>query len=390
MSGLVYSVEEMIARLVGFDTVSSKSNRGLIDFVADYLSTHGVKCHFTLDQGGTKANLYATLGPDIAGGVVLSGHTDVVPVEGQPWSSDPFILTEREGRFYGRGSADMKSFIGIALALVPEFLARDLKTPVHLALSFDEELGCRGVPAMISQIVEELPLPGLVIVGEPTSMSVANAHKGVYGFSTRLTGLENHSSAPERGASAIFHAARLIGFLEGMAAEFRRDGPHDDRFDPPWTTFNVGMIEGGTAVNIVPRDCRFVWEFRPIPEASPEAIVRRVTDFIDGDILPSLRAVAPEATVSLRQTSLVEPLAPLAGSPAEKLVCHLTGANRAGAVAFGTEAGLFQKAGIPAVVCGPGSIEQAHQPDEFISREQIDSCAAFLRRLIAWVHANAP
>ena len=388
MAGTTLTPREMIARLVAFDTVSSNSNLALIDFVADYLDGHGIACRLFRDPSGDKANLYATLGPEEPGGVVLSGHTDVVPVAGQDWRTDPFQLTEADGRLYGRGSCDMKGFIGAALALVPEFLARPLRTPVHLALSYDEELGCRGVPGMIAGIVEELPMPGLVIVGEPTEMTVANAHKGVYGFATEVTGLEGHSSMPERGASAIVAAARIVGFLDDLAAELRAAGPRDAAFDPPWTTMNVGRIDGGTAVNIVPRACRIAWEFRPIPAADPAAIRARVERFVAEEVLPALRDAAPDAAIETRQTCLVEPLAPLAGSPAEALVLHLTGANRTGAVAFGTEAGLFQKAGIPAVVCGPGSIEQAHKPDEFVTVAQIDACVAFLRRLRDWVHAD--
>ncbi|MHA1108994.1 MAG: acetylornithine deacetylase [Alphaproteobacteria bacterium] len=378
----------MIARLVEFDTVSANSNLALIDFVTDYLSGHGVACRLFRNDAGDKANLYATLGPDGPGGIVLSGHTDVVPVAGQDWRTDPFRLIEKAGRLYGRGSCDMKGFIGAALALVPEFLAAPPRTPVHLALSYDEELGCRGVPGMIEAIVRDLPSPRLVIVGEPTEMTVANAHKGVYGFATQVTGLEGHSSMPERGASAIFHAARIVGFLDSLAAELRASGPRDAAFDPPWTTMNVGRIDGGTAVNIVPRDCRIAWEFRPVPQDDPAAILGRVEAFIADEVLPDLRAAAPDGAVVTRQTCLVEPLAPLADSPAEALVLYLTGANRAGAVAFGTEAGLFQKAGIPAVVCGPGSIEQAHKPDEFVTLVQIESCVAFLRRLRDWVHTE--
>jgi acetylornithine deacetylase len=382
--------ESMIARLVAFDTTSANSNLALIAFVQEYLAGFGARIVLDRNPAGDKANLYASLGPDGPGGIVLSGHTDVVPVAGQSWDGDPFTMVERNGRLHGRGTADMKGFIGTALALVPRFLARPLRSPLHFALSFDEELGCQGVPSLIHRLMRELPRPKLVIVGEPTGMQIANAHKGVYGFATTVTGLEGHSSAPDRAASAVVAAARLINFLTELSDELKRDGAGDPAFDPPHTTLNVGLVRGGTAVNIVPRQCVFHWEFRPLPSADAGAIRARFDRFAEGTVLAALRRMAPDANIETRPTCVVPPLRPLSESPAETLVRHLTGLNTVGAVAFATEAGLFQEAGIPAVVCGPGSIDQAHRPNEYIERAQVDACAAFLARLADWMQANAP
>jgi len=382
--------EEMIARLVAFDTTSANSNLALIAFVRDHLARFGARIVVDRNEAGDKANLYATFGPEGPGGVVLSGHTDVVPVAGQPWDTDPFTMVERDGRLYGRGTADMKGFIGTALALVPGFLARPLRTPLHFALSFDEELGCQGVPSLIRRLMRELPRPKLVIVGEPTEMRIANTHKGVYGFATTVTGREGHSSAPDRAASAVLAAARLIDFLAALGEDLKRDAPRDPAFDPPYTTVNVGLVRGGTAVNIVPRSCTFHWEFRPLPAVDADAVRARFDRFVGETVLPALRLAAPDATIETRATCVVPPLRPLPESPAESLVRHLTGLNAAGAVAFATEAGLFQEAGIPAVVCGPGSIDQAHRPNEYIERAQIRACAGVLERLADWMQAHAP
>jgi acetylornithine deacetylase len=375
---------EMIRRLVGFDTVSAKSNLELIHFARDYLSGFGIDSRLTFDQGRNKANLLAAIGPNVPGGIVLSGHTDVVPVAGQPWETDPFSVVERDGRLYGRGTSDMKSFLAIALALAPEFLAARLRVPIYLALSYDEEVGCLGVGGLLADMAAELPRPAAAIIGEPTSMKLINRHKGFSSFTTTFTGRDGHSSGTHRGVNAIAFAAEAIGFLSQLAAEIAAQGPFDDGFDPPYTTINVGAIRGGTAINIIARQCRFDWEFRPIPGFDTPSIRRRFDAFVAESVLPRMRAVAPEANVVTLQDSASPPLVPDADSPAEALVRLLTGANTAGAVSFGTEASLFQVSGIPAVICGPGSIDQAHQPNEFIALEQIDACIVFLRRLKDW------
>jgi acetylornithine deacetylase len=379
-----FEPREMLARLIAFDTTSARSNLALIDFVRDYLAGYGIESRLTFDDSKTKANLYASLGPAGPGGVVLSGHTDVVPVAGQPWQSDPFSLTERGDRLYGRGTSDMKGFISLVLALVPEMLAARLKRPLHIALSYDEEMGCLGAPRMIADIAANLPQPAIVIVGEPTRLKLGNRHKGCYGFQIEIQGRDGHSSATHRGVNAVSHAAEVIRFLDAIAERHRREGPFDEGFDPPYTTLNVGEIEGGSAVNIIPRHCRIGWEFRPIPAVEPAGVIAEVESYLAEALSPRLAARAPEAKVEMRADCVVPPLVPRADSPAAELVRRLTGANEAIGLAFATEAGQFQEIGIDAIVCGPGSIEQAHQPDEFIELSQFAEGEAFLRRLIAW------
>ena len=383
MSKPVYSPVEMIERLVSFDTTSRESNLPLIHFVRDYLASHGIDSALVHDETGRKANLYATIGPVDVPGIALSGHTDVVPVDGQPWHTDPFQLVEQDGRLYGRGTADMKSFSAIVLAMVPEFVACTLKTPIHLALSFDEEVGCLGAPLMIEQLGAELgPKPKIVIVGEPTDMAVVNAHKGVICFQTRVRGLEAHSSAAHRGVNAIHYAAKLIGFLVELGEEMEARQAPETGFDPPYTTIHVGTVHGGTAQNIVPLDCAFTWEYRLMPGADPDEIHQRFERFANEQVVPRMHAVDSDATVETEMICTVPGLQPDRESPAESLVMALARTNRTEVVAYGTEAGQFQQAGIPTVVCGPGSILQAHQPNEYIELSQVSACEAFLRRLL--------
>lgn len=336
------------------------------------------------DATGGKANLFATIGPREMGGVILSGHTDVVPVGGQEWAADPFRLTERDGRLYGRGTADMKGFIALALALVPQARRRRLERPLHLALSFDEEVGCLGVPLLIRALPEGTARPRRAIIGEPTEMRVANAHKGCRFFATRVRGREAHGSTPERGLNAIAAAAEIVAEIGRLAAARRAAASPGNGFDPPHTTFNIGRIEGGSATNIIAGDCRLAWEFRNLPGDDPDAIEAEIERFVAADLLPRLRAAHAEAAVETVRVANVPPLVPEAGSPAEALAARLAGANKATTVAFVTEAGHFQTAGIPAIVCGPGSIHQAHQPDEFIALDQLAAGAAFLDRLLDW------
>lgn len=383
MTASRFSPREMIDRLIAFDTVSAKSNLALIDFAETYLRDHGVPTRRTVDATGEKANLFATLGPEIPGGVVLSGHTDVVPVAGQPWDSDPFQVTEQDGRLYGRGTSDMKSFLAVALALVPEALEAGLALPLHLALSYDEEVGCFGAEHMITDITANLPQPRVVIIGEPSSMKLVNAHKGDAGFETRITGKEAHSSQPHRAANAIMAAAELIGFIMRLAEE-KRAGRQDDRFVPPYTTFNVGTIEGGNALNIVPRHAGFTWEFRSVPEDNGDEILARFNRFAEEEVLPKLAQNAPDAAIETETLAWVPALTPETDSPAEDLVRFLTGSNLSESVSYATEGGLFQRAGFSTVICGPGSIDQAHQPNEFIELAQVEACEAFIRKLIGW------
>ncbi len=373
---------DMIRRLIGFPTVSHESNLDLIAHVRDYLADLGVESHLTYDDDGRKANLYATLGPGGRPGVLLSGHTDVVPVDGQPWDSDPFALEERDGRLYGRGTADMKSFIAIALAKAPEFLARGLETPLHFAFSFDEEVGCLGVRRLIDDLDRFEVRPRLCIVGEPTEMQVVIGHKGKHTYNCHVRGSEAHSSMTHIGANAVEAAAEIVAFLKRLARHKRDHGPFDEDFTPPYTTIHTGTIQGGTASNIVPRDCRFDFEWRYLPDDDPDALLAEVVAFAEEQVLPELKAVAPEAGA---QFELLYSIPRLKGSKDSEVVAFvqsLCGSNSTGQVSFGTEAGLFLDAGIPAVVCGPGSIEQAHKPNEFITLDQVAKCEAFMDRLM--------
>jgi acetylornithine deacetylase len=363
----------------------------LIQWVADYLGGFGIAAALTGDSAG-KANLFATIGPAETGGVILSGHTDVVPVAGQDWHSDPFRLTERPGtlggadggRLYGRGSADMKGFIALVLALVPQMASRALAVPLHLAFTHDEETGCFGAPALIRALPTGMARPLLAIVGEPTSMQIANAQKGCSFFRTRIIGRDGHSSAPDRGVSAISAAAEIIAEIGRLHAEARRRARPDSGFDPPHTTLSVGTIAGGTAVNIIARECAFEWDLRTLPDEDAAALKARLDRFISADLLPRMRAVYQEAAVETETIVAVPPLVPMAGSPAEALARRLTGSNTMTTVSFASEAGLYQQAGIPAIVCGPGSIEVAHKPDEFITRAELAAGQEFLDRLLAW------
>ena len=385
MTGQTVTSIEMLRRLVGFDTTSRNSNLELIGFVADYLKSHGVVSSLSHDDDGGKANLVATLGPDRPGGVVLSGHTDVVPVDGQSWGTDPFTLVERDGRQYGRGAADMKSFIAVALARVPEFLRAPLAVPIHLALSYDEEVGCLGAPRLIAQIEAAGIAPAAVIIGEPTGMRAVNAHKGIYAFITTVAGHEAHSSATHVGVNAVMAAAELVGYLATLAEEMKEGADRDNGFEPPYTTVHVGTIEGGTALNIIPRHCRFQWEYRLLPGGEADEIADRFDAFAKA-LESRLRAVAAVAAVSTERIAAAVGLDPEDGSVAERLVLALTGDNQSGKVSFGTEGGLFQRAGMSVAVCGPGNIAQAHKPDEFIDNDQIEACGAFMARLVERLH----
>ena len=388
MPSAAMPIREMIERLIAFDTTSRDSNLALIHFVRDYLDGHGIASTLIHSDSEPKANLFATVGPERDGGVVLSGHTDVVPVDGQDWSSDPFRIAERDGRLYGRGSADMKSFIAIALALVPEFQAANLNWPIHFALSYDEETGCYGVHGLLHHIEGMTTRPRAVIVGEPTSMKVVNAHKGATSVDTVVRGLEAHSSAPEIGVNSIHYAARLVERLAALAEEKRAQGPFNERFDPPYTTLGVGLIAGGTARNIVPRETVLKWDIRTVPGDSPDQIVARM-DSDAAALLAEMRRRHPGAEIRNRIVNDVRALVAEEGSDAESLVLALVGSNRTYAVSYGTEGGLFQSIGLPTVICGPGDILQAHKADEWIALEQVDACAGFMRRLAARLSETA-
>ncbi len=372
---------EILEQLIAFPTVSADSNLELIDFVHAHLESLGARCTVTRSPDRATANLFATLGPPVDGGVVLSGHTDVVPVVGQPWSSDPFAARTDNGRIYGRGSCDMKGFIACALALAPRFAALELARPLHLAFTYDEETGCLGAPLMLAELGRSGPRPAAAIIGEPTGMQVVGGHKGCFEYTTEVRGLEGHASTPARAVNAVEYAVRYIHRLLALGAELEGRAPTASPFDPPHTTVSVGAIEGGIARNVVARECRFEWEMRPVVGADAAFVHTALDDYVQHTLLPEMRSRSAEAAITTETIAEVDGLEPLPDSPALALACALTGANTSGVVAFGTEAGLYQGAGIPAVLCGPGSIDQAHKPDEYVEIAQLEACLAMLGRL---------
>ncbi len=382
---------EMLSRLVSFDTTSRNSNLEMIAFMEGWLADAGIATT-RVPFGPDKANLVAVIGPRVAGGLVLSGHTDVVPVDGQQWSSDPFSLRLEagEGRAYGRGTADMKGYLASALALAPELAKMDLQRPVILAFSCDEEVGCTGVRPMIEWIAENLPPVEAVFVGEPTGMNVVTAHKGIEAMRTSVRGLPAHSSCTHLGVNAIMAAGEVICEINRIAEEERERADPESGFVPPHTTVNIGLICGGTAKNIIPQDCTIDWETRLMPQAEFGRIPQRVQDFARRQVEPRMKAVSPQAGIETEVVNSVPGLAEENDSPATRLAMRFAGANGCHRVSYGTEAGLFQRAGMPAVICGPGHIEQAHKPDEFVELAQLDACDAYLRNLAAHACAAPP
>ncbi len=381
---------DLIRKLIGFDTTSRNSNLELIHFIRDHLAELGVESTLIPDETGTKANLYATVGDPTRPGIMLSGHTDVVPVDGQEWDTNPFQVEERDGRLYGRGTSDMKSFIAVTLAALPIFLERGLKIPLHLAFSHDEEVGCIGVRSLIEKLGNEIsPKPLMCIVGEPTDMGVVIGHKGKHSYLCRVRGLEAHSSLAPQGVNAVEFAAELIAYLKGMARRIIAEGPFDDLYDIKHTTVHTGTIEGGTALNIVPKDCNFQFEFRCIAGDDGNALFAEVETHAHEVLEPEMKAIAPECGFTFEQSSVIEGLDIDPSEEVVTLVKSLAGRNDHTKVAFGTEAGLFHvRAGIPTVICGPGSIEQAHKPNEFVALDQIDRCEAFLAGLAGHICAE--
>jgi acetylornithine deacetylase len=380
---------EILAKLVAFDSVSSRSNLSVIHWIRDFLAERGVKAELVeAPDGQPKANLWASIGPDRDGGIVLSGHTDVVPVEGQPWSSDPFALRDGGDRWFGRGTSDMKGFIALCLALVPDMQKRDLKTPLHFAFSYDEEVGCLGAPNLIAEIGKRFRQPRIAIIGEPTELKLGTRHKGCYSFTTTVTGKDGHSSQPERGLNAILAAAEVATELGRIYDRLRHEGPFDKSFDPPHSTINLGRINGGTAVNIIARSCSLEWDFRGVPGTTPEVALQPLQRYVAETLLPRLRKTAPEAEIVTKPRVAVPPLIEEHDGDAESLMRLLTGQNDSFGMSFATEAGQFQSAGLSAIVCGPGSIRQAHQPDEFILKDQLAAGEALLRRVIDWAEKN--
>ncbi|GHC34025.1 acetylornithine deacetylase [Aidingimonas halophila] len=376
------TAKQMLESLVGFATVSRDSNLALIQFIERFLDSYGVPHQRIDSDDGSKANLLARIGPKHEDGVVLSGHTDVVPVDGQPWSSDPFTLTDKgDGRLYGRGSCDMKGFIACALAQVPAWTQQELDRPIYLALSYDEEVGCLGAPRLIERLMEDQPRPAAVIVGEPTSMAPVVAQKGVTNLRTTVTGREAHSSQIYQGVSAIHVAARLVTKIEDIMSELRTEGRVDEAFNVAHSSLHVGKIQGGTAINIMARECHFDWEIRHLPDDKAEELLERLTAYAD-ELQAGLRQRAPEIRIETKcLTDTVPALADRDNQTALTLCHQLLDSRRNEAVAYATEAGQYQGAGLSTIICGPGSIAQAHQPDEYIDHEQLEAGERFMVRL---------
>lgn len=378
------AARDILATLVGFDTTSRGSNLPLIEWVEAYLDDLGVPHRRVPNADGSKTNLLATIGPGEPGGVVLSGHTDVVPVDGQPWTTDPFTVVQKGERLYGRGTCDMKGFLALALAAAPELAAARLSRPVHLALSYDEEIGCLGAPHMIDVIRRELPAPAFVVVGEPTDMVAVNGHKGIATFQVVVTGREVHSSQPHLGVSAVMEAVPLMASLCRLSARLQDDADPASPFTPKGPTLTIGIVHGGTAHNILARECAFVFDVRSPGPRTPEQII---APFLAeaAALDAALKSRAPEAGVVVERRTNVPPFAPQPDSPAEAFARRLAGDNGPPrVVAFAAEAGQFQQAGFSTVICGPGSIDQAHQPDEYVEVSQMQRGALFMRRLIEW------
>ena len=370
----------MAQTLVRMNTISANSNLQLIDFAQSHLAGLGVKSRITYNAERTKANLFATLGEGKPAGVIVSGHTDTVPWDGQDWSVDPLSAVVQDERLYGRGSADMKSFIAIALSNAKRFLESDSPFAVHFAFSYEEEIGCFGVKELIADMRDAGIKPIACIVGEPTSMVPAIAHKGVYRYKCCVRGKEAHSSLTPHSVNAIEMAARVVGRVRDMAEDFEKNEPRFEGFDVPFSTTSVGQFHGGIADNVVPRDAEFRYEFRDLPTADAGKMQAEVVAYA-GSLEPAMKKVAPDTGFSFETICEIPSFLGAADNPITKLAQRLSGEERTTLVAFGTEAGLFKNAGIPTVVCGPGSIEQAHQPDEYVSLEQLARCELFMERL---------
>ncbi len=372
---------ELLERLIAYPTVSADSNLEMIADLAARLEDSGARVDVFTDNTGQKANLFATLGPEKSGGIVLSGHTDVVPVTEQDWSGDPFSLHEYGGRMYGRGTCDMKGFVSAATVMASRFASLDLRRPLHFAFTYDEEVGCLGAQSLVAELQQRDIKPAMAIIGEPTEMRVIEGHKGCCEYTTRFSGLEGHGSAPERGVNAVEFAVRYISELMRLRGDLMLRAPDDSRFEPPWTTINIGRFSGGVAHNVIAGKAEVDWEMRPVQNSDAEFVKSAMQEVVDQDLLPAMQAICPTSNISTVAVGEVVGLEVMQENTARDLVAQLVGANGADVVPFGTEAGLFQGLGMSVVVCGPGSIEQAHKPDEFVSLDQIAACLDMLEKL---------
>ena len=369
---------EILDAFIAHPTVSVDSNLAMITDIAERLGDVGARLDLQTSSDGRKANLFATFGPDEPGGIMLSGHSDVVPVEGQDWSSDPFRMVERDGRLYGRGTCDMKGFLAAVVAKAPEFAALRLVKPLHIAVTYDEEVGCLGAQALADWMNQHGIRPRLTIVGEPTTMAVIEGHKGCCEYTTRFHGLAGHGSNPERGANAVEYAVRYVARLMELAEELKSRAPDNSPFDPPWTTINTGALSGGFAHNVIPEEAQVDWEFRPVQASDFSFVKTQMEDYVASVLLPAMQRVSPTARITMDVMGEVAGLEPKTENEARDILMELTGSNRSDVVAFGTEAGIFASLGMSAVICGPGSIEQAHKPDEYLSLDQLQACLDML------------
>jgi acetylornithine deacetylase len=372
---------DLLERLVSFDTTSRNSNLSLISFIRDYLDGFGVQYRVSTDATGGKSNLHAIIGPQTTGGLALSGHVDTVPVDGQAWTSDPFTLRRHDGKLFARGSCDMKGFVAACLAAVPEFQAMPLLRPLHLFISYDEEVGCGGAKRLIQDLDDSGLRPDVCVVGEPSGMKPILAHKGKLNLHVTVRGLAGHSSEPSKGVNAVQAAGEAIAWVGREARRLAVEGPFEDGFDPPHTTIHVGTVAGGTILNIIPEHAAFTMEWRYIPGDDPHRHVERMQAWIGENLEPAMRAVHPGCGFRYEITLEMPGMALPADHPLATVVKQVAGSNHAGKVAYGTEGGFYETAGIPAIICGPGHIAQAHQPDEWIAETELEACDRFIRHL---------
>lgn len=371
----------LLDRLIAYPTASTDSNLQMIADLAERLEDCGARVEVLHDAAGAKANLFATLGPDGPGGLMLSGHTDVVPVTDQDWTGDPFVMRAAGGRLFGRGTCDMKGFIAAAVVMAPQFAALDLRRPLHFAFTHDEEVGCLGAQALVSELRARGLRPAMAVIGEPTGMRLIDGHKGCCEYTVRFSGLEGHGSAPERGVNAAEYAVRYVSRLMHLRGDLMLRAPDRSRFNPPWSTINIGRVSGGVAHNVIAGKAEVDWEMRPVQPGDAGFVKDCIARYVDDDLLPAMRAICPDAAIDTDVIGEVAGLEPMPENAARDLLAGLLGTNGADVVPFGTEAGLFQEMGMSVVVCGPGHIEQAHKPDEFVDLDQLQSCMVLLERL---------
>ncbi len=372
---------DLLDLLIAYPTISTDSNLEMILDLSGRLQSLGARTHIFGDESGSKATLFGTLGPDVPGGILLSGHSDVVPVTDQDWFSDPFEMRQTDGRLYGRGTCDMKGFIAATMVMAERYAQMPLKRPVHFAYTYDEETGCLGAQALIPELKRLGIKPDIAIVGEPTEMRVIEGHKGCCEYTTRFEGLEGHGSSPDLGVNAAEYAVRYVSRLMALRADLRARVPENSRFEPPYTTINIGRVQGGHAHNVIVGKAEVDWEFRPVQTSDFHFVKDVMAAFVEEELLPKMRAIYPDADISTQVMGEVCGLEPMTVNAARDLMAELLGANAADVVPFGTEAGLFQEMGMDVIVCGPGSIAQAHKPDEFVSIDQLGVCLGMLERL---------